>query len=139
MIPRLPRVSPLAHPSPLELFPPSLEDGLIVNFLTQPIDSRWGDSRRGPAESKPEPRRKRPATVANHVVFDWDASIRKISNKVAGGQPQTRRAPIPDIARREMERDRDELRRRRYRLEPKGEMPHGTSAVLARLNQILKG
>jgi hypothetical protein len=50
----------------------------------------------------------------------------------------TNRSRIPDIARRAMEMDRAELRRRRYRLERGGEMLDRATAILILLNEIIR-
>jgi hypothetical protein len=122
--PRPPRNFALADLNPL-LLPRHIEvDDLIDEFLQRPVDSRLDASPRRsdvalPGESpsptgRPVPRTR---TSLNRVVFDWDSSIRQISDRYLRERPLARTAGLPDIARREIMQEEMERRRRYFRLE----------------------
>jgi hypothetical protein len=138
---RAPRVSPLADLNPLQLPEHNDADDLIGEFLQQPVDSRFEGSSRLSDEPLPHvpvsPTRRRaarPKTAAKQVVFDWDSSIRTISDKYLRERPRARNAGLPDIARREMASEEVERRRRYFRLE----LPDDDGAGLRRVFPLRK-
>ena len=102
---------------PNSAFLRGINDETIDDFLKTPIDSRFENEEDEDILTK-QASNPRPITVTvkpsnyNNVLFDWDSTIKKLSNKI---RPVERTRPksrgLPDIAKREIQKENEMLRK----------------------------
>ena len=98
-----------------------IEDS-IDNFLRTPIDSRCENEEALPAfeiyeesvlsskkKSKPIQITVKPSNF-NTVLFDWDSTIQRISNKLKPEKSRPKSRGLPKIAQREIQKENQELK-----------------------------
>ena len=99
-----------------------LIDESIDNFLRTPIDSRCNNEDSTqlfeeydkivlPTKKKPKPIQitVRPSNF-NAVLFDWDSTIHHLSNKLKPEKTRPKSRGLPDIAKREIQKENKELK-----------------------------
>lgn len=113
------------HDSLDGLSPKNQEDLIeesIDDFLRTPIDSRCNNDENIQAFERYEeaaiPASKRQKTVQitvkptnfNTVLFDWDSTIHRLSNKLKPEKARPKSRGLPNIAQREIQKENQELK-----------------------------
>jgi hypothetical protein len=88
---------------------------MVESFLATPIDSRWDYDSPDPSarDAPPSPIRRPPRgpVRVHHVAFDWDTSVRQITDRLIRPRAVTRNGGLPDIAKREIKQEIEARRR----------------------------
>lgn len=94
----------------------------IDDFLRTPIDSRCNNNESNQIFEEyaeitlPTKKRSNPVQITvrpsnfNSVLFDWDSTIHQLSNKLKPEKPRPKSRGLPNIAKREIQKENQELK-----------------------------